>query len=77
MAETDAFNFSKLKIFEGIGESLPCDAAEVFDVHEDLLFIWDYKGSCIKVVNYRRLAISKSITEEKVQVCTYHWIEIL
>lgn len=70
MAETDAFKFSELKIFEGIREdNLPDDAKEIFDVYEDMLFFWEHKNFCIKVVNYRRLAQSKSIANEKVQVC--------
>lgn len=53
MAETDFFNFSKLCIFEKFKETLPEDAGEIIDIHEDLLFKWDTKECYLKVVNWR------------------------
>lgn len=67
MVEIDVFSFSKLKIFEGIKESLPDNSREIVDVYEDLLFIWNFKDNNLRVVNWRSVQ-SKERLEVKYQV---------
>ncbi len=66
MAETDAFNFSKFKLFEEV-KSFPENARGVVDIYEDLLFAWDFKDDCLKVVNWR-LSHEKEVNSIKIQV---------
>jgi hypothetical protein len=53
MTEIDVFNFSRLKIFDGIKSSLPDESREIVDVYEDLLFAWNFKENNLQVVNWR------------------------
>lgn len=67
MTEIDAFNFSKLKVFENVKDNLPDDAREIADVYEDLLFVWNFKNNNLQVVNWRS-AQNKDGKEVKHQV---------
>jgi hypothetical protein len=51
--DTDAFNFSNLKIFDSIKDTLPDGAREICDVFEDICFVWNFKENNLFVVNWR------------------------
>jgi len=54
MTDTDVFGFSSLKLFDSIkSDQLPDTAREICDVFEDLIFVWDYKESNLRVINWR------------------------
>ncbi|CAO1403688.1 unnamed protein product [Diamesa serratosioi] len=51
---TDTFNFASYNIFESIKDSLPEGIiVQIFDVLDDLLFLWDFKDSTLLVLNWR------------------------
>lgn len=51
---TDTFNFARYNIFESIKDSLPEGTiVQVFDILDDLLFLWNYKDSNLLVLNWR------------------------
>lgn len=53
MTESDAFKFSRLKMFDSIKGNCPEGAREICDVFEDLLFVWSFSESNLLVVNWR------------------------
>lgn len=65
--DTDAFNFSNLKIFDSIKDNLPDGAREICDVFEDICFVWNFKENNLFVVNWRA-AQSKEVKNVKHQV---------
>lgn len=66
--EIDVFKFSSLKVFDSIKENLPDEAREIADVHEDLLFVWNFKESNLQVVNFRAAQAIKNANNAKIQV---------
>lgn len=68
MAETDVFQFSKLKLFAGITENLPECASDIIDVYEDLLFAWNFKDCNLYVTNWRSTQANKDVNFVKCQV---------
>lgn len=67
---TDSFNFASYKIFESIKDSLPEGTiVQIFDILDDLLFLWNFKDSNLLVLNWRA-AQSKGGEVVKHQVST-------
>ncbi|XP_070498591.1 nuclear pore complex protein Nup88 [Chironomus tepperi] len=64
MLDTDFLKFSSLKVFDSVNENLPDDAREITDVYEDLLYVWNFKNSNIKVVNWRAAQTSSNKGKE-------------
>ena len=70
MTDTDAFNFSTLKIFNSLKDNLTEGAREICDVFEDLCFLWNFKENNLYVTNWRA-AQSKATKDVKHQVSLY------
>jgi len=64
MLDTDFLKFSSLKVFDHVKENLPDDAREIAEVYEDLLFVWNFKNSNIRVVNWRAAQTSSNKGKE-------------
>lgn len=58
MTETDAFKLARLEMFETIKDNLPEGSRDICDVHEDMLYLWNFKDANLVVINWR-LAQSK------------------
>jgi hypothetical protein len=68
MAETDVFQFSKLKLFEEVSKTLPDGANQILDIYEDLVFVWNSKNGNLKVTNWRSAQACKDGNIVKCQV---------
>ena len=64
MLDIDFLKFSSLKVFDYVKDNLPDDAREIAEVYEDLLFVWNFKDSNIKVVNWRAAQTSSNTKKE-------------
>lgn len=64
MLDIDSLKFSSLKVFDSVKDNLPDDARDITDVYEDLLFVWNFKNSNIKVVNWRAAQASSNKGKE-------------
>lgn len=64
MLDIDFLKFSSLKVFDSVKDNLPDDARDITDVYEDLLFVWNFKNSNIRVVNWRAAQTSSNKGKE-------------